>query len=536
MAKARRKHQRTERVDKDGQQAGVSEPEIDEKESRARVLLLKAHKFAEAQELDESLRCCSEVLNENPNRPEALFITAYVLLKAERFGMAYTMMSRCVALMPDREQAWNNFGLICSHLHRLDEAERCFRRALQIKPDQSEAVGNMALMFVNNCQPEEALKWVSKSLAFRPGQPDVLETRGYASLMLRRWQDGWLGYEAAVGNSKFRKKKPYKNEPYWQGEKPTRLIVRGEQGIGDEILFASCFPDVIRDCDVTVECDKRLEGLFRRSFPGVPIYGTRHDKERNWSGEFDHYCLMGTLPRHYRNADDQFPGTPFLKTDPERLLQWRVLMDLLPGKKIGIAWTGGLRNTFQARRSLTLRQLAPVLRVPGCSFISLQYRESDLRDSPVPIYRWARGAEAQDLDDVAALIDACDLVIAVTTAAAHIAGAIGKPTWVLVPEKPHWHYGVQGDRMPWYNTMRLFRQRGDWSGVINQVSEELATYIRGDRPETTSSLQRTAEQYHPPSHQAGNDLPFNLKPTANITKGSNRVHVQPLSSPFVVRL
>ncbi len=549
MAKAGRKHKRHERVVPNGQlernsQNGRQEPRVEEKQAnhsaietaRIEALIQQAHDKAEAGDLDEALKICSDVLNEEPNRAEALFIAGYILLKAERYGLAMALMEKCTHLVPEREQAWNNLGLVAANLHQHELAEHALKKSLQIKPEQTESKNNMALICVNKCKPKEAIKWADESLAINPNQADVSETRGYASLMLRNWKEGWEGYEHAVGHSKYRKHRPMKDEPYWKGEKGVRLYIRGEQGLGDEILFASCMPDVMKDCHVALECDKRLEGLFKRSFD-VPIFGTRHEKVRNWSGTFDAHCLLGTLHRYYRNTDESFPGTPFLKPDPERVLQWKVLVDKLPGLKVGIAWTGGIRNTFASRRSLSLSQLHPLFAVPGISWVSLQYRQPmDLEEAPVKIHRWARSAEAQDLDEVAALVESLDLVISVSTAVVHIAGAIGKECWVLVPEKPHWHYALEGDTLPWYNSVKLFRQKGSWDSAIQRLGGELASRVHRPGPTATRGLYGATEQHYPPSIQTSVNNAVNLKPTANFASGPDGVHVQPLSSPFYLRV
>lgn len=531
MAKTGRKHQRHQRVG----QNGKSEPAVQDgkQESWFNKFIHQAHQLAEAGRLDEALTICSEILNEDADRAEALFIAGYALLKADRFGLAYCLMQKCVQLVPEREQSWNNLGLVAASLHRHEESLKYLQRSLEIRPGQTESRNNIALIHVNDSRPLEAVKWADTSLTINPNQNDVAETRGYACLLLRRWQEGWDGYEKAVGVSKYRQPKPVNDEPYWDGKPVNKLYIRGEQGLGDEIMFASCLPDAKKAAsNILYECDFRLEGLLKRSFPAIKIYGTRQQKERPWHDVFDAQCLIGSLPNLYRNTNESFPGTPYLKSDPERVEQWKVLLDKLPGLKVGLAWTGGLRNTFASRRSLTLPQLSPLFDVPGISWVSLQYKESDL-DAPVKIHHWKRAAESQDIDDVAALIDCLDLVITVSTATVHIAGALGKPTWVLVPEKPHWIYGLEGD-MPWYNSVKLFRQHGKWDGVINQLGEHLASHIRGFGPPATDSVHSTSEQYHPASIQAGSDNPTRLKPTANFSGGANGIHVQPLSSPFAV--
>jgi len=441
-----------------------------------------AHDLAEAGEPDEALRVASNVLNENPDEARALFLASYVFLQAERWGMAYNVLMRAATLVPKREQVWNNLGMCCMKMGRIDEARKHLNKALQLEPKNYAAMNNLALIEVNECNPSKALELAYKSLNINPDQWDVRETQGYANLMLGNWEAGWDGYEAMVGNTKQRTAEPRKPVPYWDGSPIKRLLVRGEQGIGDEIAFASILSDAVPE--VILECDRRLEGLFKRSFPNIEIHGTRFDKSVNWDADYDAWCLIGSLGWHYRIKDSDFPGKPYLKADPQRKLQWKALLDSLgTKKKIGIAWTGGLKDTHSERRSVGLEQLLPILQ-QDATFISLQYKNPApeitefSQKHGIEIHHWPRATEAPDYDETAALVDELDLVISVTTAAVDLCGALGKECWVLVPNKPHWRYQMTGDKKIWYDSIRLFRQGKDWTGVINDIGAELATYLR----------------------------------------------------------
>lgn len=440
-----------------------------------------AHDYAEQGEPDEALRIASKILNETPDEARALFLAAYVFLQAERFGMAYNLLKRAADLVPFRDQVWNNLGMACMKMNRIEEARTYLNKALKLNKDNYAAMNNLALIEVNEGNPKKAIELANRSLKLNHNQWDVLETKGYASLMLGNWEDGWDGYEAMVGNTKQRTAEPRQDVPYWNGSSVKKLHIRGEQGIGDEISFASIIPDV--KSEVILECDKRLEGLFKRSFPNLMVQGTRFEKNAVLSDSVDAWCLIGSLGWHYRTKDSDFSGIPYLKADPERKLQWRALLDSLgTKKKIGIAWTGGLKDTFAARRSVDLSMLLPILQ-QDATFISLQYKDPTVeieeftKEYGIKINHWARAAEAVDYDETAALVDELDLVICVTTAAVDLCGALGKECWVLVPNKPHWRYGMTGERKIWYNSVRLFRQQKTWEPTIQQIGDELAEYL-----------------------------------------------------------
>lgn len=439
-----------------------------------------AHDLAAAGEPDEALRVASQILNENPDEARALFLASYVFLQAERYGMAYNLLKRAAELVPKREQLWNNLGMCCMKMGRIEEARRHLNRSLQLNKANTAALNNLALIEVNECNPLKAVEIANKSLALDPEQWDVRETLGYAHLMLGNWEQGWEGYEAMVGNTKQRSAEPRQDVPYWDGSPVKKLHIRGEQGIGDEIAFASMLNDV--KTDVILECDRRLEGLFKRSFPNLAVQGTRFDKNAVLSDSVDSWCLIGSLAWHYRTKDRDFSGKSYLKADPERKLQWRALLDSMGNKKkIGIAWTGGLPDTFGSRRSVDLEALLPILK-QDATFVSLQYKKpQDIalfeQKHGIKIHHWARATETPDYDETAALVDELDLVISVTTAVVDLCGALGKECWVLVPNKPHWRYGMTSDKKIWYESVRLFRQEKEWSGVINKLGAELEAYL-----------------------------------------------------------
>ena len=229
---------------------------------------------------------------------------------------------------------------------------------------------------------------------------------------------------------------------------------------------------------VVLECDRRLEGLFKRSFPQCTVHGTRFDKSIYWDDAFDAWCLIGTLGKHYRTKDADFNGNPYLVADPLRKTQWRALLDSLGDKpKIGIAWTGGLPDTNGERRSIKLLDMLPILK-QDATFISLQYKnpqaEIDALEQQhgIKVHHFPWATQTPDYDDTAALVDELDLVISVQTAVVHLAGALGKKTYVLVPNKPHWRYASK--RFMWANSVELFRQGKTWQEPIQKIARLLA--------------------------------------------------------------
>jgi tetratricopeptide (TPR) repeat protein len=433
-------------------------------------------------EPDESMRLANLVLNDEPKNIDALFCAGRALIAGKRFGLASNLFARCMDLSPHRWEPMVNYALTLISINEFVESERFLHKALKIEPKATSALNNMALLNVHLGNPEKAIEYAKRSLAVDPNQPDPKESMGYANLMLGNFREGWEGYEAMLESNIFREMKPLNDEPYWKGEQGGTLYVQQEQGLGDEISFASVLPDAMRDNDIVLECTPKLEGLFRRSFPQIEVT----TKNRRTRRKVDYGSLIGSLCHYYRNDAKDFPGSAFLLPDPERRAAFRALLDTQAGPKIGIAWTGGLKTTFAARRSLSLEAMLPVLSIPGVTWISLQYKDPTAEIAAfrkahgIDIKHWSWIAESDDYDNQAALVAELDCVVTVTTAIAHLAGALGKPAFVLVPSKPRWFYGQSGITVPWYDSMRLFRQSDRWplESVRNAVTKHIGSQER----------------------------------------------------------
>lgn len=452
------------------------------REGTYRKKLEELRHLSESGDYPEAMALANELLSDDFDDATALFFLGYCLLKTERYGLACNIFQRVAQMMPNKAEPWNNAGMCYQEVWNLTEAEKCFRKSLQLEPDDPAAMQNLALIYVNRCLPDEAMKWISRAEKIT-GEPTwvALDNKALALLMSGHWKEGWACYKATAGRDKNRQLRSYRTpeEPMWNGEKG-KIVIYPNQGLGDEIAFASCIPDAMEKAEVIIDCDHRLEGLFRRSFPKAKVYGTRF-KARHWEEEIDYSIPNDCLPAMFRNSDAEFPGTPYLKADPERRLQWRAVFDTLRKPVIGISWTGGNKHTGKQKRSLQLEQLEPLLRSVDATWVSLEYRERSeaieafTKKTGIQIHSWKRATQTDDYDDTAALVAELDLVVCVTTAMVHLCGALGKEAWVMVPNKPRWFYRLVGDSMPWYKSVKLFRQKNNepWDGAIADVSKLL---------------------------------------------------------------
>lgn len=435
----------------------------------------------------EAFNVSSGHLNQHPDESVFLSLSAQSLLQNERWGLAANILKRGLQIEPGIAVMWNNLGYCLMHLghegqeHLLPQAKTCIERAIEINPNDPDFYNNLCIMALHECETREAVAYGEKAQLAEPGFAAAFYNMALAYLMDGNWPMGWRYYDFGI-KGRFKKDSRY-NLPKWDGRPGQRVIVYGEQGLGDEIMFASMLPDMARECRVIADCDSRLAGLYERSFD-VTAHGTRYNREADWEIDADAQIPIGSLGKFYRTRTEDFPGTPYLLPDPERRMQYRALLDSLgPKPKIGLAWSGGIKKTFDYRRSLDLDALKPILE-HDADFISLQYKDPP-EDSRVT--HWPNIVEAKDYDETAALVAELDLVITVTTTTAHLCGALGTECWVLVPDRPQWRYMREGDRIPWYDSVEIFRKDGEWP--IKEISHRLS--LRGIAKPRKPSMNRT---------------------------------------------
>lgn len=435
---------------------------------------------------------------------------------------AYREAIRHLERPQDRASAWFLLGQSLMVEVKVEEAREAFVNSLASNPDLVEShigMGNAALWLDDDLEAVRHFE-VAMRLSSRPGRLLLLnygaalqnagrledahrvfqrvlaeQPRDHASrwylcqldLALCRWEQAWPNYASRFGSGAT----VYRPLAYagWDGTASATdtLLVMADEGLGDEILYASCLPEAAsRVAQVIVECEMRLESLFRRSFPQVHVVGTRRENDPSWLAGLPtptRQIPSGDLPSLFRRSDDQFPDHKgYLKADPARVAHWRekLAKDLGPGLKVGISWRGGTIKTRARARSLQPQHWAEILAVPGVHFINLQYGDyqgelETLRSlHGVPIHDHPE--VIPDYDETAALVSSLDLVITVCTAIVHLAGALGKPVWVLTPLSPGWRYTAHRQHMPWYPSSTLFRQKtwGEWTPACQEVSVALA--------------------------------------------------------------
>jgi hypothetical protein len=413
------------------------------------------------------------------------------------YSTALQAFLRAVELSPNNPITQNNLGNIYHRLGRDAEAEVYYRRALELNPKQVEVVCNLGTLARDSGEFQQALDFFEQALTLDPNHDKSRTHRGMTRLTLGDFS-GWDDYDsrcAAVHN-----RLPKSLE--WQGDisKERTLVVLTEQALGDEIMFASVYADLIaRGINLIVLCSPRLERLFQRSFTEAIFIGASSLEEFAAKGRdypFDAWCLTGGICRFLRRSRDSFQSHQgFLSRDNDRVEAYRHTFkgDVL---KVGISWAGGMFPEQQRVRSIPLEAWRPILKMPGVQFVSLQPGnvEPDLKalGKTGRQIRRPGASPLGDMADYADFVASLDLIITVDNTLAHVGGALGIPTWMLTPKVANWRWGIHATENPWYPSVRMIRQsqQYDWQPVIETVAAELQQLATAKSDGPVGSLLR----------------------------------------------
>jgi Tfp pilus assembly protein PilF len=419
------------------------------------------------KEPDDAAKLVQKLLDEDPNDGVALNFYGLIHLEASHNTEAYQFFRRALQERPDFATIWLNFGLAAHELNRNDEAIKAYLKAADIDNNFIKAYVNAAAIFIEESRWDDAEKSCNIALDIDPENSMAQKNLAHVYLAKHKWKEGWAYWEKSLG-SKFRKEWSYGNEPRWDGSKLKAVVIYGEQGLGDEIMYASCIPDAIKDCKkVIIDCDPRLAKLFKRSFPKADVYGTRRDAHPEWlkTARIDARAAMASLPSIYRNSDESFPGTPYLKADPELRKMWRALFDSYSKPVYGLTLKGGSKITGIDRRTIEPEQFSPLF-AKDAIFVSLEYME-EVNHPKIKNFHWAT-QKGVDFDLTASLIAELDAVIGINTTAHLAADALGVPTHTIVPTCHDFRH--EGPNL-WSKTNKSYLQAKDenWREVIKRI-------------------------------------------------------------------
>jgi tetratricopeptide (TPR) repeat protein len=442
-------------------------------------------------EEDSAIASLRRAIELDPAHAAAHAELGYLYLKKEQFSEALDVLERAVELDPRSLAAQSNLGYVYVKLEQYERAHDLYS-SLSARMPRSVLWPriNLGNTLDHTGRFEEAQRVYRDILAYEPNNYAANWNRADSLLAEGDFARGWEQYRyrlqvEGVWHPRLVPFAPWKGEPL----AGRTVVVSAEQGLGDQIMFASCLREVTAGAaQVVLECDHRLQALFQRSFPEVRVIGSRQEMVPTWLREAagaDFHIPAGNMPGFVRRSLADFPEhRGYLRADAGKVRRWRDWLESLgPGLKVGLSWRGGTRSTRRRLRSLALEDLLPFLRLPGSRFVCLQYGDvagdlERLRAEHGVDVAYRKDAIA-DYDETAALCAALDLTVSVCTSVIHLNGALGRPVWVMVPAVAEWRYGRRGERMPWYPSVRLIRQAegGDWSEVVERVRKGLEMTI-----------------------------------------------------------
>jgi len=442
-------------------------------------------------QLDDAVDCYERALALKPDYAEAHYNLGNARQAQDLLAEAAACYERALALKPQLAEAHYNLGNTRQAQDDLASALACFERALELRPRYAEARYNLACVLQQQGRLTEALAGMQAALDIKPDYGQARFAMALAQLQSGDFVNGWRAYEARWQSIDHETPMRAYPMPLWAGQQLAagRLLLWGEQGVGDEIMFAGLLPEAVRTGNaITLECDARLRPLFARSFPEIEVV-SRPSAEPvvSQEGLFAAHLPIGSLPGLLRTTEVAFSGaaSPYLK--PDMAARDRFRRQYFDGRRlVGLAWQTKNKRTGR-RRSIGLAEFAPLFQLPGIRWISLQYGDPDeleqqAESAAAPILIDRGVDQFADIDLFAAQVAAMDQVITIDNSTAHLTGALGLPVWLMLPFAADWRWLTERENSPWYPTMRLFRQAGtedwapgDWTPVIQAVGAALAS-------------------------------------------------------------
>ena len=434
--------------------------------------------FKEQGKMDEAIGAFINAVSLDPNNIGAYYNMGICLKSQRKLDKAVEAYIKVVNIKPDHTEAHYNMGVALQEQGRLDTAIEAYTKALAIKPYYAEAYCNMGLALADQGKLEEAIKAYNKSLSIEPNYADAHCNLGYALLAAKNFHQGFKHHEWRW-KTKTRVDYFLKSaKPIWDGENNQRVLVWGEQGIGDEIMFSSVILDLYAaSLQVLVKCDERLIPLFKRSFPADIAYFSKSKPVPE--DKYDFHIPVGSLPLTFRKSQECFRknASGFLKCDMPKAERIKTLLKHKNGGKIiGISWKTKSVLKNASNRDVKLAELAKALDRSNTQLLCLQYGdvfdeiEAVRRDFGINVTQFGEIDNMSDIDGLASLIMACDQIVSTTNATVHLAGALGAKVTALLPFSPRWIWGT-GYESFWYETVTPLKQKShhNWDNVLENL-------------------------------------------------------------------
>jgi len=473
---------------------------IDALFEKAQPLINQARETDDIEILHEAEHYIQRVLNIDPTNIAAIFYIGCIQMLRKHEGLAQVLFSVVYRADKRHVNAGSNLGIlyknneqrkqaVALYLELIETMEKegsnLFPNKEQFNYTLADIYSNLGSCFTNNGTPDIALDYYNKSLALKDNIDRDTPRFNMALAYLEKgdYQKGWENYKYYSVVHPDKRVKNYHDEesttPKWEGDKTQIVAVLGEQGLGDELMFASILPDMMKDTRIIFDCHPRLQNLFKRAWPKAPIYGTRKDMDSVWQLGIkpDSFIPITEVAQFYRNKKEDFSGEAYLKADDKlKQLLPKTIKKKSKRLKIGFSWTGGLMKTNGHFRTIAFDQLLRILKCDA-DFISLQYKpehneqlmkvakENKLKN--VFVYQDI----IDDYDLTACLLDELDFIVCAPQSVIFLAGALGVETYQLCPKRGMWQQGVYGEGMPWFNSVHNIWQQefNDWDYCIDEA-------------------------------------------------------------------
>lgn len=429
-----------------------------------------------AGQWEQAIAAAHSVLVDRPADPATWYNLGLALFNVRRLNESVEAYRNALSLKPDFAPCWNNLGNALRESDRFEEAVQAFERSLAQRPGHVETHINLAETHKDAGRFDRALEGLERAIAISPDCAEAHDALARMLLLQGQFERGWREHEWRLKCRDFRSPADALGLARWDGSDLAgkRILIHAEQGFGDTLQFVRYLPLVAqRGGTITLTCQPELTNLLR------PVPGVHQLAEIKTvsASEFDVQCPLLSLPLVMGTRLDSIPAdVPYLHADAERSGRWREKLAEHSSKlKIGLAWAGRPTHLKDRFRSIALEKMAALTDIPDALFVSLQ-KGAESPKTGVELLDLA--AELTDFADTAGLIDNLDLVISVDTAVAHLAGAMGKPVWVLLPYVPDWRWMLEREDSLWYPTMKLFRQPkiGDWESPVQRIVEALRSF------------------------------------------------------------
>jgi tetratricopeptide (TPR) repeat protein len=442
--------------------------------------LARAQAAAQAKRFGEANGICVDLLAAQPDLAPALALSGMVAAQSGDVVRAVQLLEKAIGRQAGVAAWYGNLCTLYRLVYRLQDALNAGTQSVRLAPNNSDYLVNLSLVFTDLDERDRAIACLLRAIGINPEHADAHLALAQNLLAQGEFGPGWLEYEWRNLTEPGRGQLPKITSAPWNGMRiPSgRILLVGDQGYGDTIQFSRYIPMVAERChEVILGCSAEIISLLKR-IPGV---AHTHHRWNEIPGHAAH-CRLSSLPGLFHTTADTIPADfPYITPDPARAADWAERLSvLLPSglKRVGLAWSGRPTHPNDRRRSLPLQHLAPLGAVGGHVFISLQtpFPPADMAAADQFPGLSNISSALTDFDETAAIIANLDLVITVDTAVGHLAGAMGKPVWILLSKASDWRWLIERENTPWYPSARLFRQpqAGAWESVIAEVATALS--------------------------------------------------------------